>query len=104
MLRAVRGTHDVWPAEVRKYDAVASVFKSVARTMGFSEIRTPVMELTSVFQRSLGQNSDVVSKEMFLLRSRNTDVECLRPEATARQLPAARARCYVRWGDRQSCC
>ena len=84
LLKVVRGTHDLLPSEVAKYDAVTGVFARVVRRMGFAEIRTPVMEHIAVFQRSLGLQSDVVSKEMFVLKSaRGGDATCLRPEATA---------------------
>jgi histidyl-tRNA synthetase len=83
-LRVVKGTHDLFPADVARYQRVASVFQQVAVSMGFGEIRTPVIEHLGVFQRTLGTQSDIVSKEMFLLRSRaDTDPICLRPEATA---------------------
>lgn len=82
LLRCVRGTRDLFPADCARHHAVASVFRDAVQAMGFAEVRTPIMEPTAVFLRSLGLQSDVVSKEMFLVKSRG-DAVCLRPEATA---------------------
>lgn len=79
--RLVTGTRDMFPLECAKFDRVVDVFRTVAVGMGFGEIRTPIIEQLPVFARSLGPQSDVVSKEMFLLRT--SEPECLRPEATA---------------------
>ena len=94
-LRVVRGTHDLLPETLRKYDAISSLLVSNAKRMGFSEIRTPVLESVAVFQRSLGLHSDVVSKEMFVVQSGTGVADtCLRPEATAGKINVVS---YVQW-------
>ena len=93
MLRCVRGTHDLFPSDLVRHTAIVDVFKRIATSMGYSEIRTPVLEHVAVFNRSLGLQSDIVSKEMFLIRSsEDSEVMCLRPEATAGACTASSAR------------
>lgn len=81
----VRGTKDLFPAECARFARIEAVFRRVATAMGYGELRTPVLEHLAVFNRSLGATSDVISKEMFLVRTNNKDLDrlCLRPEATA---------------------
>jgi histidyl-tRNA synthetase len=78
----VRGTRDYLPAEAEKHAYVESSFAQVAKRNRFREIRTPVLEKAQVFDRTLGDTSDIVTKEMFRFSDDAHEV-VLRPENTA---------------------
>ncbi len=82
-LQPVRGTHDRLPEDSRQYQHVVSVARDWAERYGCGEISTPIFEFTEVFQRTLGETSDVVSKEMYTFEDRGGDKITLRPEYTA---------------------
>ncbi|MEO0481696.1 MAG: histidine--tRNA ligase [Planctomycetota bacterium] len=86
-LRAARGTEDLLPDRIPAIDHVFGHFRRTAEACGFGEIRTPMFEDTSLFVRSLGDESDVVQKEMFTVVRGDTSVT-FRPEGTA---PVVRA-------------
>ncbi len=79
----VRGTHDLYGAPCRRHRYVESVAGKTAQRYGFEEIQTPVFEFTGVFARSLGETSDVVTKEMYTFPDRGGESLTLRPEGTA---------------------
>jgi len=60
-----RGTNDILPSEVHKWHFVERVFQEVCETFGFEEMRTPTFEYTNLFQRGVGETTDIVQKEMF---------------------------------------
>ena len=78
-----RGTHDLIGEEQRRHRHVVETARSVAATYGFDEWSTPVFEDTRVFSRSLGETSDIVTKEMYTFEDRGGDSITLRPENTA---------------------
>jgi histidyl-tRNA synthetase len=82
-LQPVRGTHDLLPLEHRKYSYVIETAKKEAASYGFAEMATPIMEFKDVFKRTLGDASDIVSKEMYEIADRGDDPIVLRPEGTA---------------------
>ncbi len=82
-LQPVRGTHDLLPDEARRHRHVESQAFDIAQRYGFDEIITPVFEFTEVFARTLGETSDVVSKEMYSFTDRGGEQLTLRPEGTA---------------------
>jgi histidyl-tRNA synthetase len=82
-LQPARGTHDMIGEEQRRFRRVADVARRVAETYGFDEWITPIFEDTRVFARTLGETSDVVTKEMYSFDDRGGDSITLRPEATA---------------------
>ncbi|RIK95691.1 MAG: histidine--tRNA ligase [Proteobacteria bacterium] len=82
-LQSVRGTHDILPEEARKFRRVVETFRAVAERYAFGEIATPIFEFTEVFSRSLGEATDVVTKEMYTFTDRSGDSITLRPEYTA---------------------
>jgi len=82
-LQPIRGTHDLLPDEFEKFHAVTTVARDLANLYGFREMATPIFEATEVFKRSMGETSDVVSKEMFAFETRGGESVCLRPEFTA---------------------
>jgi histidyl-tRNA synthetase len=78
-----RGTHDLIGEEQRRFHHVADTARRVAATYGFDEWITPVFEDTRVFARTLGDTSDVVTKEMYTFNDRDHESLTLRPEGTA---------------------
>ena len=82
-LQPVRGTHDLLPEESRAHRRVEATAAGVAARYGFGEIITPIFEFTEVFARTLGDTSDVVTKEMYTFTDRSGDSLTLRPEGTA---------------------
>jgi histidyl-tRNA synthetase len=82
-LQPVRGTHDLLPDEARRHRHVEQMAFEVAQLYGFGEIVTPIFEFTEVFARTLGETSDVVSKEMYSFTDRGGESLTLRPEGTA---------------------
>ncbi len=82
-LQPVRGTHDLLPADSLRHRRVIETFRTIAERYGFGEIATPIFEFTEVFKRTLGETSDVVTKEMYTFTDRGGDEITLRPEYTA---------------------
>jgi histidyl-tRNA synthetase len=82
-LRPPRGTHDLLGEDARRHRHVADTARAVAGRYGYGEIATPIFEFTEVFQRTLGETSDIVTKEMYTFEDRGGDRITLRPENTA---------------------
>src|SRR5688572_18939746 len=82
-LQPVRGTHDLLPAEALRHRAVVETARAVALRYGFREMSTPIFEFSEVFRRSLGDTSDVVTKEMYSFTDKGGEEITLRPEGTA---------------------
>ncbi len=82
-LQPVRGTHDLMPEDTRRHRFVEDTAFATARRYGYGEIATPIFEFTEVFARTLGETSDVVTKEMYTFADRSGDSLTLRPEGTA---------------------
>lgn len=81
--KAVKGTQDILPADSYKWQHVERVIEDVCRAYGYKEIRTPVFEHTELFQRSVGNTTDVVQKEMYTFNDKGGRSITLRPEGTA---------------------
>ena len=96
-LQPVRGTHDLLPDEAAIHRHVEQTAFAVAKRYGFGEIVTPIFEFTEVFSRTLGETSDVVTKEMYTFEDRSGDSVTLRPEGTA-----GVARAFISGGLAQS--
>ena len=96
-LQPVRGTHDLLPAAFLRHRRVIEAFSAIAERYGFAEIATPIFEFTEVFKRTLGETSDVVTKEMYTFTDRGGDEITLRPEYTA-----GVARAFISGGLSQS--
>jgi len=79
----VRGTQDIQGEEALRFQSVVAAFERVRRLFAFERIEIPVFEATAVFSRSLGETTDVVSKEMYTFEDRGGDSITLRPEFTA---------------------
>ncbi|HET6236350.1 MAG TPA: histidine--tRNA ligase [Acetobacteraceae bacterium] len=82
-LQPARGTHDLIGEDQRRHTHVADTARRIAARYGFDEWTTPIFEDTRVFSRTLGETSDVVTKEMYTFTDRGGDSITLRPEATA---------------------
>jgi histidyl-tRNA synthetase len=89
MIKAVRGTRDLLPPETALWNFVESAARDVFRAYNFQEIRTPIFESTELFARGVGEETDIVSKEMYTWEDRGRAASekgqmlTLRPEATA---------------------
>ena len=82
-LQPVRGTHDLLPEDARRHRAVVETARGVAQRFGYDEIATPIFEFSEVFKRTLGDTSDIVTKEMYSFTDRGGEMLTLRPEGTA---------------------
>jgi histidyl-tRNA synthetase len=82
-LQPVRGTHDFFGDDMARFNRVTATFADVARRFGFQQASVPIFEMTDVFARSIGESTDVVSKEMYSFEDRGGDSITLRPEFTA---------------------
>lgn len=83
MIQLIRGFKDILPGEVETWQQIEKVSRSLFEDFGFREIRTPIMERTELFARSIGEDTDIVEKEMYTFADRKGDLVTLRPEATA---------------------
>jgi histidyl-tRNA synthetase len=83
ILQPVRGTRDLIGEDAARHFHVVETARRVTALYGFSEWQTPIFEDTKVFSRTLGETSDVVTKEMYTFEDRGGDSVTLRPEATA---------------------
>lgn len=82
-LQPVRGTHDILPRDMRRHRHIHDTVRRIAERYGYGEIATPIFEFTEVFERTLGDTSDIVTKEMYTFQDRGGDSITLRPEGTA---------------------
>jgi histidyl-tRNA synthetase len=82
-LRPVRGTHDIVGEAALRHRKVIETGREVAARYGYHEVATPIFEFTEVFARTLGETSDIVTKEMYTFEDRGGDRLTLRPEYTA---------------------
>jgi histidyl-tRNA synthetase len=80
---AVKGMQDVYKDEAASFNYIEEVFKAVCNLYGYHEFRTPVLEYTEVFDRSTGESSDIVRKEMYTFLDKGERSVTMRPEFTA---------------------
>ncbi|MGN0452505.1 MAG: histidine--tRNA ligase [Ruminococcus sp.] len=81
--KKIKGTEDILPKESYKWQFIEKLMSEEARVYGFCEIRTPVFEQTELFQRGVGEGTDVVQKEMYTFLTKGGESITLRPEGTA---------------------
>jgi histidyl-tRNA synthetase len=86
--RTIKGTKDILPDEIASWQHVESVVRRVMHDFNYREIRTPAFEQTGLFARSIGELTDIVSKEMYTFLDRSEESVTLRPEGTAATLRA----------------
>jgi histidyl-tRNA synthetase len=83
MIKAVKGTRDILPPQSAVWNRVEATAREVFRTFHYQEIRTPIFEETALFARGVGEETDIVSKEMYTFEDRDGSKLTLRPENTA---------------------
>ena len=82
-IRSIKGTHDILPGESTKWRNLEKTIHDICAKFGHEEIRTPIFEETRLFARSVGENTDIVSKEMYTWKDKDNTYLTLRPELTA---------------------
>jgi histidyl-tRNA synthetase len=82
-ITAIKGIKDILPQDTPIWHQVELTARKTFECFGFCEIRVPIMEKTALFQRSIGETTDIVEKEMYTFRDRDDELLTLRPEATA---------------------
>ncbi len=83
MYQKVKGTYDLLPKETNKWQALEKTIRNVSKIFNYDEIRTPIFENTELFHRSVGEDTDIVSKETYDFIDRGNRSNTLRPEGTA---------------------
>jgi histidyl-tRNA synthetase len=83
MIQLIRGFKDILPGEVELWQKIEREARTLFDSFGFREIRIPIMEKTELFKRSIGEDTDIVEKEMYTFADRGGELVTLRPEATA---------------------
>ncbi len=83
MIKAPRGTHDILPSETYRWHAVEEQIKKICLEFGYKEIRTPMFESTELFERGVGDTTDVVQKEMYTFLDKGGRSITLKPEGTS---------------------
>lgn len=89
-IQAIRGMNDCLPQDTPAWQHLEQILRQTVASYGYSEIRFPIVEMTELFKRSIGEVTDIVEKEMYTFADRNGDSLTLRPEGTA---------CCVRAGN-----
>lgn len=82
-IQAIRGMHDILPDQSPLWHFLEQKIRALIDSYGYRELRTPVVEMTDLFKRSIGEVTDIVEKEMYTFDDRNGDSLTLRPECTA---------------------
>ena len=88
MIKSIKGTRDILPPESALWSRVEKTAREIFELYGFAEVRTPIFESTELFARGVGEDTDIVSKEMYTFEDRDEKSLTLRPEGTA---PVVRA-------------
>ncbi|HSW70505.1 MAG TPA: histidine--tRNA ligase [Gammaproteobacteria bacterium] len=89
MIQAVRGMNDIIPPDTHLWRHIERVFRNIAHSYGYQEIRLPIVEKTELFKRTIGENTDIVEKEMYTFKDKQDESLTLRPEGTAGCVRAA---------------
>ncbi len=82
-LQSVRGTHDHLHKDMYNYNYIVNKVSNISANYGFKQISTPIFEFSNVFKRTLGESSDIVTKEMYTFKDKGEEEITLRPEGTA---------------------
>ena len=83
MIKAITGTKDILPVDIAKWQYLEKLLRETFQLFNYREIRTPIFEETSLFARGIGEETDIVSKEMYTFKDRSETSITLRPENTA---------------------
>src|SRR3989338_4754188 len=92
-LQSVKGMHDILPKDQPLWEKLRKVTRELGEQYNFERIDTPIVEPMALFERTVGEASDIVEKQMYVLKTKDDDSLVLRPEATA-----SVARAYVEHG------
>ena len=82
-VKVIRGMHDILPAEMHIWHQIEDTWRHLVESYGYQQIRTPILEKTALFRRSIGEVTDIVEKEMYSFDDIGGDNLSLRPEGTA---------------------
>lgn len=82
MIAAIRGTHDILPGQVEKWQYVERIARELCERYGYVEVRTPIIEREELFTKGTGETTDIVQKEMYAFTDKGGERVTLRPEAT----------------------
>jgi len=82
-LQPVRGTKDIFGADIKIFNHIINTARKKSEIFGFEELQTPIFEFSEVFERNLGEGSDIISKEVYKFLDRSENYLTLRPEFTA---------------------
>jgi histidyl-tRNA synthetase len=83
MIKAITGTKDILPSDIRKWYHLENLVRKIFQNFNYKEIRTPIFEETALFARGIGEETDIVSKEMYTFKDRSDTSITLKPEMTA---------------------
>ncbi|MDR3610092.1 MAG: ATP phosphoribosyltransferase regulatory subunit, partial [Ignavibacteriaceae bacterium] len=83
MIKAITGTKDTLPGEINKWKFIENIVRDIFSNFNYKEIRTPVFEETILFARGIGEETDIVGKEMYTFQDRSETSLTLKPEMTA---------------------
>ena len=79
MIKAIKGTKDLLPSDAPRWHYVENIVKKIFTNFNYKEIRTPVFEETSLFARSIGEDTDIVGKEMYTFKDKGNNSLTLKP-------------------------
>jgi histidyl-tRNA synthetase len=82
MISGIRGTHDILPADVGRWQYIERIARSLCERYGYQEVRTPIIEKEELFAKGTGEATDIVQKEMYAFTDKGGERVTLRPEAT----------------------
>src|SRR4028119_821787 len=82
-IKTLPGTRDILPAEIQYWQNIEEVARTILKKAAYQEIRTPIFEQTDLFERGIGEATDVVGKEMYTFKDKGDRSNTLRPEGTA---------------------
>lgn len=88
-IQAIRGMHDILPTQSPLWEFLEDSVRQLLQRYGYQQVRMPILEMTELFKRSIGEVTDIVEKEMYTFEDRNGDLLTLRPEGTAGCVRAA---------------
>jgi histidyl-tRNA synthetase len=88
-IQAIRGMHDIVPANIGDWQYLETILRQLTAAYGYQEIRFPILEATTLFKRTVGEESDIVTKEMYTFADRSNESVTMRPEGTVGCLRAA---------------
>ena len=83
MITKIKGTQDILPQDIRRWQQLEQVIRQVTRLYNYTEIRTPIFEASELFHRGVGESTDIVKKETYDFTDRGGRALTLRPEGTA---------------------